>query len=452
MSTVKTNRIWNGMEVVEEVDTVTGIISIRTRPTATDSDGSLLANSGADGSWSLKASTIFRALYNRAQRKAGRQPLNSDDFEKEFRKTGVPLFDQDRADVLNNSSNYSSDKEWRDATSRFSSAGTPGVKNQKTGKQNNSKGKQVSNPLTNQNAQTKYNSTNNPISSSKKASSYGTGGTQSVLRYPLDRIPDLGYDYVTFSAYEYQAGALTSRTGVNRLGTPQERITFPILPNIEETNGIEWGEDKLNEVQRLAAGVAMRAIDAGGTGDVGKALTELTSGTAGAINELLNNNPGIRDAIIAHFAGQAVGANVLGRTQGAVLNPNLELLFKGPKLRTFNFNFKLRPRYDKESDMCKDIIRAFKRNMHPKRSSGELFLKTPNIFKINYYFNDGQEHPFMNRLKPCALTNFRVNYTPDNNYMTYSDGGMTGYDLTLSFSEIVPIYADQINGSGGTGF
>ena len=121
-----------------------------------------------------------------------------------------------------------------------------------------------------------------------------------------------------------------------------------------------------------------------------------------------------------------------------ILNPNLELLFKGPKLRTFNFNFRLRPRYDDESRMCKDIIRAFKRNMHPQRSSGELFLTTPNIFKINYYFNDGNEHPFMNRLKPCALTNFKVNYTPDNSYMTYDDGGMTWGN-----PEAVVLYFDE---------
>ena len=31
--------------------------------------------------------------------------------------------------------------------------------------------------------------------------------------------------------------------------------------------------------------------------------------------------------------------------------------------------------------------------------------------------------------------------------MTYQDGGMTGYDVTMSFSEIVPIY-DEIQGDG----
>ena len=79
-------------------------------------------------------------------------------------------------------------------------------------------------------------------------------------------------------------------------------------------------------------------------------------------------------------------------------------------------------------------------------------LVTPNIFKINYYFNDGADHPYMNRLKPCALTNFKVNYTPDNSYMTYGDGGLTGYDINLSFSEIAPIYADEIQNTTGMGY
>ena len=49
------------------------------------------------------------------------------------------------------------------------------------------------------------------------------------------------------------------------------------------------------------------------------------------LNELLNNNPGIRDYYPA-FLWVSSRFNILGRTQGAV-NPNLELLFKG-KTRT----------------------------------------------------------------------------------------------------------------------
>ena len=50
------------------------------------------------------------------------------------------------------------------------------------------------------------------------------------------------------------------------------------------------------------------------------------------------------------------------------------------------------------------------------------------------------------------LQGFNVNYTPDNSYMTYQDGAMTGYDVSMVFREIVPIYADEQQNEGGTGF
>ncbi len=453
MSKKKTNKVWNGMNVVEETDTTTGIITISSRDSGSGRSkkpGKLLASSAADGSWKINDEAEFRRVYNNAQRAQGKQTLDQKTFEKEFNTSGVPQFNQDRADVLNDRSNYSSDEEYERAVKSFKSAGTPDVKDPSTGTQNNSNGNTVTDPDKNNNDDEDKTGLYD-WSQVKPVPEVDLDSSQALLRYPLDRVPDLDYDFVTFTAYQYTAGQLISSIDAsNRLGARAESISLPIIPNIEETNGVEWGEDKLNQIQSMAASVAGATMDAP---SIGEALTSLTAGTGEAINKILAQNPDLKDRLIAHFAGQAVGANILGRTTGAVLNPNLELLFKGPQLRTFNFNFKLRPRYEDEADQCRKIIRAFKRNMHVQRGTSGLFLTTPNIFKIQYYHKGG-EHPFMNRLKPCALTNFKVSYTPDNNYMTYSDGSMTGYDINMSFNEIVPIYADEIieDDSTGTGY
>ena len=160
------------------------------------------------------------------------------------------------------------------------------------------------------------------------------------------------------------------------------------------------------------------------------------------IEQNINAGPFIK----AYFAGQAVGANVTARATGTVINPNLELLFKGPRLRTFNFNFTFTPRSENESREVKKIIKTFKRNMAPRRSSSSLFLKTPRIFQLEYIYNDtDRQHPFLNKFKPCAMTSFAVNYTPDGSYMTYGDdGSLTSYALTMTFGELEPIYADEI--------
>ena len=49
------------------------------------------------------------------------------------------------------------------------------------------------------------------------------------------------------------------------------------------------------------------------------------------------------------LAGMASGnQNLITRTTGAILNPNLDLLFQAPTLRPFNFNFSLSPRDPKK--------------------------------------------------------------------------------------------------------
>jgi len=179
-------------------------------------------------------------------------------------------------------------------------------------------------------------------------------------------------------------------------------------------------------------------------------------GAMGALGGGLQNlgqlakDDGTQKALAAFFAGQAVGANVLGRSTGQVINPNLELLFTGPNLRSFSFNFTLTPRDAEEAGIVRRMIRAMKRNMTPQRSTEALFLKSPRIFELEYiYGENNREHPFMNKFKPCACTSFTVNYTPDGSYMTYRDEpSMTAYQISMSFGEIEPIYADEYGGQG----
>ena len=96
------------------------------------------------------------------------------------------------------------------------------------------------------------------------------------------------------------------------------------------------------------------------------------------LNDLVGmaKDPRTKAAVSAYFAGQAVGANNLAsRSTGQVINPNLELLFTGPNLRSFNFNFTLTPRDPEEARIVRRMVRAMKRNMTPQRSPEALFLK-----------------------------------------------------------------------------
>ena len=281
--------------------------------------------------------------------------------------------------------------------------------------------------------------------------SYTSNRAGVVYRYPLN-IPDLGYDFIKITAYEYVASGLPTpgrrRNPRRLLNRPLERIILPMQPNLSETNSVDWGRDTMNAIQAAGAQAAMSAI-----GDLSKvdmtALGNTANETMGNLKKMIND-PNAGPFIKAYFAGQAVGVNnATARATGTVINPNLELLFSGPRLRTFNFNFTFTPRSTKEAREVKKIIKTFKRNMAPQRSPSNLFLKTPRIFQLEYIYNDtDRQHPFLNKFKPCAMTNFSVNYTPDGSYMTYGDdGSLTSYAVTMAFGELEPIYADEIDSS-----
>ena len=287
--------------------------------------------------------------------------------------------------------------------------------------------------------------------------SFAVGGTREILRYPRQSLDSYGYDYIEITAYDYvPSGLETGKSlkqgfkGSNRRFTRRyETIQLPMQPQLSESTAVSWGGDTLNAVQAAGARAAQGAIEEAGLGNFRNAFSELGDG----LNDLvgLAKDPGTKAALSAYFAGQAVGANnLVARSTGQVINPNLELLFSGPNLRSFNFNFTLTPRDPEEAGIVRRMVRAMKRNMTPQRTTEALFLKSPRIFELEYIFGDtNREHPFMNKFKPCACTAFTVNYTPDGSYMTYrGEPSMTSYQIAMSFGEIEPIYSDEYGGRG----
>jgi hypothetical protein len=87
--------------------------------------------------------------------------------------------------------------------------------------------------------------------------------------------------------------------------------------------------------------------------------------------------------------------------------------------------------------------------MAPRKGVAEIFLKTPMIFDITYINGKlEKEHTSINKIKTCALKMFNVNYTPNNQYMTYDDAEatMTGYSLEMQFQELEPVFYDDYIG------
>ena len=118
-------------------------------------------------------------------------------------------------------------------------------------------------------------------------------------------------------------------------------VILPIPGGIQDGQSVNWGGSTMTPLDMVKADIAMSAVSEG----LGAGVK--TAGTAA--QNLAKGFEGNKKAIAAVIAGMAAGAgNLLSRTTGAVANPNMELLFGGPQLRTFSFQFTLAPRDRKE--------------------------------------------------------------------------------------------------------
>ena len=273
----------------------------------------------------------------------------------------------------------------------------------------------------------------------------------SLLKYPIDLNPQ-EQDFISFTMLKYSPKKYTNLSSLAETGTISGRgdrtsgstVVLPIQPAITDLNTVEWGSDSMNAPELIAASLALNTI-LGGAAGATKSATEIIDLIGGA------GNTDIKTAVAAKFAGEAAGTKgLLTRITGGIVNPNMELLFNGPQLRTFQLNFSLSSREPEESKNIRNIIRFFKQGMSVKRSNTDLFLQSPHTFQIKYNYK-GSEHPWINKIKECALTACTANYTPAGSYATFIDGAMTSYEIGLQFAELEALYDNDYGNGGGTG-
>ena len=264
--------------------------------------------------------------------------------------------------------------------------------------------------------------------------------------YPLDlEKNENGQDIIKFTMRDapsveinpnLNAEKSIKRIPSNILGS----VFLPVQPMISDNNAVNWSGLTLNSLEAYAASEALSLMS---EPDIPSLMTSAGAKLGKAFQALKENRAALGAGANVYLAQEALGLQgLLSRTTGAVLNPNLELLFQGPQLRPFSFTFRMSPRSAPEAKQVRSIIRFFKQGM-AVRETNTIFLKSPHVFDIKYLLDGSNtDHPSINKIKTCALINCSVNYTPDGSYMTFNDSlrTMTSYEITLQFSELEPIF------------
>jgi len=339
----------------------------------------------------------------------------------------------------------------------------PGPDGSKTTPGTTSGGKPTSPPSAQSSTGAKVAAANNPSTPTPTKLDPSTQG----LRYPVKM--SSVQDVIKFSVVEYiPIGATLTRSTARSLGKPGGSpagktlaTIYLAMPNdIQATNNLSWSEGYVDSFAALAyqASIGLMGVD-------NKAeLATLGSELKAALEATgLMGKDGVdaaKSALATAAAGALTGANIdmntiFARTTGQVINPNKELLFGGVTLREFTYSFIFSPRSLEEGQVVKKIIHTFKKHSAAKSGTkGGFFLSSPEVFQIQYLHRDAKEHPFLNKIKVCALKSIAINYTGSSVYSTYYDGTPTHIVMGLTFGEIEPIYYEDYEDSSdaGTGY
>ena len=264
--------------------------------------------------------------------------------------------------------------------------------------------------------------------------------TADTLFYP-DTLRKKLQDVIKFSMMKYEPKDVPQGLKFKDRDQSRRSIGSCILPipgGIADGNSVSWNQENMDPISIAKAEVALETIRKGGEGFTGS-ISEIAKAVGGANKDTI--------ATLLAQAASGTGAQLLTRTTGSVLNPNMELLFQGPALRDFTFQFKLSPRSSKEAKKIIQIIRFFKQGMAPIRSQSRLFLKSPHTFKLQY-MHENNDHKYLNKFKECALQSCAVTYG-EAQYSTYEDGVLSSYNINLSFKELEPIFNDEYTALDG---
>ena len=264
------------------------------------------------------------------------------------------------------------------------------------------------------------------------------------------------------------------RRGRNTFGDPMGSCILPIPNRLGVSQGVNWGEGRANAVE-LGAFQAVTSATRNLVGKDGGGLVKLlTDGATQArsvfntVSRQLRENDGganasaVINATIAKSVLSRIGINVdvdqfLTRETGAAINPNLELLFAGPQLRTFSFVFNFAPNSTEEAKVVRMIHRWFRQGMLAQKTTdfgngGSLFLGSPNVFRLCYK-NNNRRIKGLNTFKICALTSVQIDFTPDGVYQSYDDDGGVSQPvrstMKVDFNELTPIFANDYNLNDG---
>jgi len=266
------------------------------------------------------------------------------------------------------------------------------------------------------------------------------------FKYPKNTNPGLPH-YITFTAKR----SFTSTTSTR--GQDNGSVVLYMPPDALKTSYSQSvGDVEMGGFITLA-GSDMKATGAqmaGGdfTGAMASALA-IKGKIAGAekLNVLADVGKAAAGGLLKKFAGSQ-GGQAVSKATGQILNPHKAVVYQGPGgFRTFSFTFILVPKSADEAKEIFNIVKFFKKRMHPGTGAGaginnisSVTLTYPDEFEIQYFVNnkpaDGLDptKPLF-KIHKCFMESFAVDYTTSSVVSFMDDDQPVTTTISMGFKE-----------------
>lgn len=272
--------------------------------------------------------------------------------------------------------------------------------------------------------------------------------------------------------YQNYGGFITPSSYLNRTKTLLSSISLYMPDSLVTDVSSNYEQASLTDTFKLV-GYGTNAYsdyskykDSYSTGPSNIAVDDAKRGMTGVLVEQANKELG----------------GIIGNALKRVPNPQVQLLYRGLNLRSFQFDFTFTPTSQKEADQIDQIIKTFTYYSLPQLSQGinGQFFVPPQIFGIKFAFmgNDGVAGQILDvfknsvtnllgnqftkmltgsnpskdirgakdakifQINDCVLENIQVNYAP-NGWASYTDGSPIQTTISLTFKEMNLIHKDS---------
>lgn len=253
--------------------------------------------------------------------------------------------------------------------------------------------------------------------------------------------------------------------------SPDLTICLPLPNELTDNISPEWDNQSLGAVGDIINGAFAGAITSAALRNSGDILVGAGKGFAGGIQA--------GGAAMGGAAGAAVGAvgaglenmlpdpaqvtSAIQQSQGLAPNPNPSVMFKGPQLREYTYNWTIFPDSLEQSQALRRMIKAIKGRVLPKSagSSSASVLHYPNMVQMNFFPWDktSGDNPWgwgadsFIRIKKCVVKSFNTNYTPSNVPAFFEGEGShaVAVNVSITLQEIEYMLANDWIGDAGFG-